>query len=307
MTPLVVYNGGSGGLGRHLGGALAAAGLASQSLASRLGDSEGLVDELDALSVDPDAAVTLIQSAGMVSVRECEERPEEAHDINVTRTTDTVRTIAGWAADRNSRLRVVMVSSGHVYAAPQPGERLTESAPTDPRSVYAQTKLDAERQAALLADNAGVDLVITRVFGMIGPSQREHFLLPGLINRVSTGDLAAVPGLDYVRDYLDARDIAGHLVSLAVEPIAELDGPIVNVCSGEETKIGDLLDALLETMYAEDAVALDEARRVVGPAPGRPTDVTWSVGDPERLSQIVPGPIRSISVTATLKDAVAAS
>jgi nucleoside-diphosphate-sugar epimerase len=195
-----------------------------------------------------------------------------------------------------------------VYAATQPGKRLTESASTRPQSVYAQTKLEGEERIAALGADHDLDVVIARVFGMIAPGQSPEFLVPGLITRIRTGDLAAVPGLDYIRDYLDARDVARHLASLAVDPITALDADgklVVNVCSGEETRIGDLLDALLALSYRSDPGRLAEARRLVGSAPGRPTDIEWSVGDPALLSQITPGLIRSIPIPQTLTDALA--
>jgi nucleoside-diphosphate-sugar epimerase len=308
MTPFALYNGASGALGRYLEPAFVNRGVVTASVSSRLGDATGLEAELALMPIEPGSPVTFVQGAAMVSVRDCEEHPATAFEVNVTRTMATIGAVAEWAAGRDSPLRVVFVSSGHVYAAPEPGNRLTESASTRPQSVYAQTKLEGEEQIAALGADHDLDLVIARVFGMIAPGQSPEFLVPGLITRIRTGDLAAVPGLDYIRDYLDARDVARHLASLAVDPIAALDGDgtlVVNVCSGEETRIGDLLDALLDLSYRSDPGLLAEARRLVGSAPGRPTDIEWSVGDPALLSQITPGLIRSIPIPQTLTDALA--
>lgn len=305
MIPRLVYNGATGGLGRHIGAALLDAGLPATSLASRLGDAGGLIDELEHLPIEPGVPLVFIQSAGMVSVAECEEHPGQAFEINVSRTTDTVRDFLEWAVDRDIVSGVVFVSSGHVYAPSEREELLAESSPTDPRSVYAQTKLEGETRILALAEAYGAGLAIGRVFGMIGPHQRPHYLLPGLIRRVQNHDLAAIPGLDYVRDYLDARDVARHLASLAV---AAGENPgrstTVNVCSGEPTRIGDLLEQVLETHFAGDPDALEAARQSVSAAPGRDSDVTWSVGDPTVLSENVPGPVRSIPIIDTLTEAL---
>ncbi len=306
MTPLAVYNGASGGLGRHLGPAFVDRAVVATPISSRLGDTTGLEAELARMQIEPGSPVTFVQSAAMVSVRDCEEHPAAAFDVNVTRTMATIGAVVEWAAGHDSALRVVFVSSGHVYEAPDPGSRLTESAPTQPRSVYAQTKLEGEERVAALIGDHDLDLVIGRVFGMISAGQRPEFLIPGLISRIRRGDVAAVPGLNYIRDYLDARDVARHVASLAVDPIATLheEGELlVNVCSGEETRIGDLLDALLALSYPSDTRLLAETRRRVGSAPGRPSDIEWSVGDPAVLAQVTPGPIRSIPMPQTLADA----
>lgn len=307
MTPHVVFNGATGGLGQHLRAALVVDGLSATQLGSRLGDAGGLTDELGRLHIEGGSSLVLIQSAGMVSVGECEENPTRAFDVNVTRTTDTARDFVEWSIDRNIAPGIVFVSSGHVYAPPEPGERLAESSPTQPGSVYAQTKLEAESRMLDIAGVYGIGLAIGRVFGMIGPDQRPHYLLPGLIRRIRDHDLSEIPGLDHVRDYLDARDISRHLASLAsLASDNQNRSVIVNSCGGEPIRIGDLLDQLLEIHFVADREALDEARNTVSAAPGRPSDVPWSVGDPSLLSQLVPGPIRAIPIEDTLTDALAA-
>ena len=303
MTPFVVYNGATGGLGRHLGPALAERGLPATALGSRLGETDDLADELERLPVEPGVPVTLLQSAGIVSVDASEGNPERAFDVNVTRTGETALAFTDWTLANGHEPGIVFVSSGHVYAPPQTGQRLNESSPVEPRSVYAATKLEGEERLRALAADQDAALVIGRVFGLIGPGQAEHYLLPGLIRRVRSGDLSNVPGLNLVRDYLDARDVARHLAGLASD--AQASPEMVNVCSGEETRIGDLLDELLAQEHRDDPAALEEARGQVSAAPGRPTDVTWSVGDPSLLADITDFPIRSISIAETLAEAVA--
>lgn len=304
MTAAVVYNGGTGALGRHFGSSLADAGMTSHSLASRLGDTAGLSDELDRLTIESGAKLTLIQSAGIVSVARCQNNPAEAFDVNVTRTEATVHGFLQWAADHDITPSIVLVSSGHVYAAPERGRRVTELSPTDPRSVYAETKLEGERVIRTRAAAHGIDLIIGRVFGMLAPDQPPDSLLPRLIERVRSGDLASVPGLDYVRDYLDARDVARHVGTLAARD-GRRNHAVVNICSGEETRIGSILNELLALRGQQDSASLEEAAKQVSAAPGRPTDIPWLVGDPSLLSELIAGPIRSIPISDTLAEAVA--
>ena len=297
----VVFNGASGGLGRHLGTALTERNLQNAPLGSRLGDVDSLLSELEQLVVEPGTALALIQSAALVSVGAAADDPDRAYDVNVTRTVDTVAAFAGWAADRGHAPGVVFVSSGHVYAPPDPGNRVAEDAPVRPMSVYAKTKLAAEERLRDLAEQLDHRLIVARVFGMIGPDQRPGYLLPGLVRRAREGDLVEIPGLDNVRDYLDTRDVAGHLASLVVEG----DGGTVNVCSGEPTRVGDLLDQVLQVEHGADPQALEAARRRVTSAPGRDSDVAWLVGDPTRLARYATGPVRSISIGETIAEAMA--
>jgi len=308
MTSHVLYNGATGGLGRHLGAALADQNLSPWPIRSRLGDTTGLTAELDDLPIEHGSSLTFIQSAGMVSIIECEENPAETYDVNVSRTTVTVETFVKWSIANGSTPGILFISSGHVYAPPPQGNRLDESSPVEPRSVYARTELEGENRMRTLSAEHDLGLAICRVFGMIGPDQRHHYLLPGLIRRIRTGDLAAIPGLDYVRDYLDTRDVSRLLASLTAHLFGtdnERRVSLVNVCSGEEIRIGDLVDELIALFYEDDPEGAQKAREAVGTAPGRPTDVTWSVGDPSLLTTLVTDPIRSIPITDTLADALA--
>jgi nucleoside-diphosphate-sugar epimerase len=308
MTLHVLYNGATGGLGRHLGAALERRSLAPWPISSRLGDSIGFIEEVTGLPIEPGSRATFVQSAGMVSIKECEENADEAFDINVNRTTATVEAFLDWAVAHEVTPSIVFVSSGHVYAPPPAGARISETSPIDPRSVYAKTEVEGENRVRALAGARGVPVAICRVFGMIGPDQRHHYLLPGLIRRIVTDDLNGVPGLDYVRDYLDTRDVSRLLASLVATRFDEGVAPpmtVLNVCSGEETRIGDMLDTLITLYYAEDVEGARKARSAVSAAPGRATDIPWSVGDPALLTSFVDGPIRTITVADTLADALA--
>lgn len=296
---VVVYNGATGGLGRHLGAALADRQLAGAALSSRLGDTAAITAELDQIAIEPGSAIALIQSAAFVPVREVSSDPETAYDINVTRTATTAAAFVEWAADHDHPASIVFVSSGHVYAPTEPGVRVSEDAPVRPMSVYAKTKLAGEERLRAVADGRGARLLVARVFGIIGPDQRPSYLLPGLIRRARENDLAAVPGLDHVRDYLDARDVARHLAILAAVGSAP---DTVNVCSGEPTRIGDLLDEVLRVTHAGDADALAAARSSITAAPGRDSDVPWLVGDPTLLDKHGDGVIRSIDLTDTVAE-----
>lgn len=300
MTPpLVVFNGATGGLGRHLAKAITDLGATSCALTARLGDERGTIEELSALPVDIRGHAVLIQSAGMVPVRACESDPDAAFDVNVDKTVRTAEAFARAMQRRGASAAIVFVSSGHVYAQPRHRERLDENAPLGPRSVYAESKLRGEEAlASVMADHDG-RFTAARVFGLLGPHQRAEYLLPGLIRRAKTGAWDGIPGLHHVRDYLDARDAAAHLAYLAVHVGSGGRVPaLVNVCSGEPTSV---LDVLVHVMTS---LGTDPESVSPSPAPGRPSDVPWVVGDPSLLRSITQRPLRSIPLERTVADAI---
>lgn len=296
---MILYNGATGGLGRYLAGPLSRLDETSHALVARLEDRPALERELEGL--DPRDPVTFIHLAALVSVPACEVDPVAAHEINVSLARSSVSTILDWASRRGVGLRVIYVSSGHVYAAQAPRSRLTEDDATLPRSVYARTKLEAEQELSSLSSTHGIPFLAARVFGLLAPRQAPNYVLPGLIKRVRTRDLNGVPGLDFARDYLDARDICEDLLLLASVPWPS-DLIVVNVCSGVPVTIRDLLRTVIDVM---DPGAADDIARDARPAPGRQDDVRWLVGDPGRFLRLTGAPSQRIPLATSVADAVA--
>jgi nucleoside-diphosphate-sugar epimerase len=295
---IVLFNGASGGLGGHLDGALRRCGLTGYALRARLEDRARLEAELR--QVPPDDELALVQLAARVSVPACEADPAGTLRTNVDDTVETVLGVVRWAEARGSAVRVVYVSSGHVYAAQPAPTRLREDAALAPRSVYARSKLLAEEALREAASGRRFPLLVARVFGLVGPRQPESYLLPALVRRVREGRLDGVPGLGHVRDWLDTRDVCDHLLALArLGASGPWDGAPVNVCSGEATAVRDLLREVVRALRPQDEAALLASTTE---APGRPDDVPWIVGDPTRLVALTAAPPRRTSLRETVRE-----
>jgi len=143
-------------------------------------------------------------------------------------------------------------------------------------------------------------MVVARVFGLLAPRQAPHYVLPGLIARARTGRLSAIPGLDYARDYLDARDVCEDL-SLLASATLPASPLIVNVCAGVPVTIRELLRSVLIVTAGDRADTLTQSATA---APGRADDVQWLVGDPSRFSAITNSPPQRIPLSTSVVDAV---
>jgi nucleoside-diphosphate-sugar epimerase len=174
------------------------------------------------------------------------------------------------------------------------GSKITENDPLRPRSVYAQTKVEAEKILGDLAQKTATPFLIGRVFGLISPSQPPFYVLPGLIRRVKERNFRDVPGLDYVRDYLDARDVCRHIAMLCD---LSWDEDIINICSGEATSIRDLM-----ALAAKEGGVEKEFLALATAAPGRADDIPFIVGDPARLLKKTHATTRQISLFQTVKE-----
>lgn len=291
---MILYNGANGGLGRYLGAAISARRIDHRILASRLEDRDGLAHELEELRP---AAATYIHLAAMVSVPACEADPVKAEVVNYDLAVQSLATVVTWAQRRSVDLNVIYVSTGHVYAQAPVGVRLTEEHPVGPRSAYARTKLKAERAFQAAGSASDVPVMIARVFGLLSPGQPPNYVLPSIIRRVEAGRFKGIPGLDFARDYLDARDVCADILSLAMA-VPRRSSIVVNVCSGEATTIRTLVTAVTEAM------GLKIERSELTSAPGRPDDVPWMVGDPTRFVGLTGRAPQRIALTQTISDAL---
>ena len=105
---------------------------------------------------------TLIHTAGLTSVDQCETAPEQAFLIN----RDIPERLAQWCAQYNKRY--VFISSDHVTGGKAPF--FTEDDDVYPVNIYAQTKAQAEQR--VLAAHPGALALRTNFFGR-GPSWRK--------------------------------------------------------------------------------------------------------------------------------------
>jgi UDP-glucose 4-epimerase len=245
-----------------------AAGFLGSALANQLAREGHQVRGLDDLSTgDPQALApdihftrgdvsdrpklwTLLQEvdvvyhlAARVSVPESVLYPRDYNTVNVGGT------VALMEAMRDVGVRrVVFASSGAVYGdlAEQP---LKEIVTPNPRSPYAVSKLAAEFYVRTIGGLWGIETVSLRIFNAYGPGQHlpashppvvPHYLKQALRN----GTLVAHGDGNQTRDYVYVDDVVSALVAAATAP--SINGLLINVGSGTETSIRDLMQCVLE-------------------------------------------------------------
>lgn len=135
----------------------------------------------------------------------------------------------------------------------------TESAPSAPVSVYAQTKLWQEELCRMLAETYGLSIAVLRYFNVYGtnqsPSNPYTGIVPAFCSRIASG--RPVPIYEdgaIVRDFVHVSDVVAANVA-AVEAEA-IDVPAINVGSGVELTVLDLGRAVCEAMGAEARIEM---------------------------------------------------
>jgi len=253
-----------------------AAGFLGSSLANQLAREGHQVRGIDDLSTgDPQALVpdvhftrgdvsdrpklwTLLQEvdvvyhlAARVSVPESVLYPRDYNTVNVGGT------VALMEAMRDVGVRrVVLASSGAVYGD-LGVQTLTESITPNPRSPYAVSKLAAEYYVRTIGGLWGIETVSLRIFNAYGPGQHLPASHPPVVphylkQALRGGTLIAHGDGSQTRDYVYVDDVISALVAAATAH--NIDGQIINVGSGVETTISDLIKSVLDATHSKAEV-----------------------------------------------------
>ena len=202
--------------------------------------------------------------AARVSVPESVLYPREYNAVNVGGTVSLMEAMR----DVGVR-RVILASSGAVYGDilhpslplaehPRKGiqgegikgkvaQKLTEATPPNPRSPYAVSKLAAEHYIRTIGALWGIETVSLRIFNAYGPGQNvpvshppvvPHFIKQTLRN----GTIVVHSDGMQSRDYVYVDDVVTALTATMTAP--SLNGLVINVGSGTETSVRDLVNAV---------------------------------------------------------------
>ncbi|GAB4553964.1 MAG: SDR family oxidoreductase [Anaerolineae bacterium] len=183
--------------------------------------------------------------AARVSVPESMLYPRDYNAVNVGGTVSVLEAMR----DAGVR-RVVFSSSGAVYGE-QAVQPLRETMLPDPRSPYAVSKLAAENYVRVMGIRWGMESVSLRIFNAYGPHQQlpaaHPPVIPSFLRHALRGGSIVVHGNgNQTRDYVYIDDVVSALMTAATAP--DVDRLVINVGSGVETSINDLIEAVGEAV-----------------------------------------------------------
>ena len=176
--------------------------------------------------------------------------------------------------------RFIHVGSCAEYAAGQAGVPMSESWPQEPASPYGLAKLTATHWVRVQAVRRGVPLIVLRFFGVYGPGEAPHRLLPAIVRGLQSGlGVDLTPGLQQ-RDWLYIDDAAEALVRAASANDVGPSGTIYNVCTGQAASVRDVGEAA-RGLYEVPGQLLRW-----GALPYRHDEPMWIVGDASRFCEL---------------------
>jgi NAD dependent epimerase/dehydratase len=265
----VLITGAGGFIGSHLTEELVRAGATTRALVhyNSLG-SRGWLDESD-LSSDIEFVAGNIEDASLVRtvVSDIDVVFHLAALIGIPYSyvapasylkTNAEGTLNVLQAAREFEVeRVVQTSTSETYgtAAYVP---IDETHPAQPQSPYAASKVAADALTMSFHAAFQVPAVIVRPFNTFGPRQSARAVIPTIISQFTAGRSAHLGNLLPTRDFTYVSDtVCGFLK--AAKGTSAL-GEAINLGTGNEISIGDLVDEIGSIMGVPSRVEIEDAR-----------------------------------------------
>jgi NAD dependent epimerase/dehydratase len=269
----VLVTGGDGFIGSHLVDRLLAEGAVVRVLvhytpSGRLGwlkEREADVEVIPGDVRDGDGVLQAVEGtevvfhlAALIGIPYSYRSPESYVQTNVMGTYHVLN-----AGRRAGIERLVHTSTSEVY-----GTALTvpidESHPLQPQSPYSATKVGADMLAISFHRSFGLPVAIIRPFNTYGPRQSTRAVIPSLLGQLyGDTDQIRLGAVSPTRDFNYVDDtVSGFLAVATADPGT---GEVINIGSGREISIGELVELLFEiTGVRKDLVVEDERLRPTG-------------------------------------------
>jgi NAD dependent epimerase/dehydratase len=163
------------------------------------------------------------------------------------------------AAKLNNIKRFIHTSTSEVYGTAQ-YIPIDEKHPLQAQSPYSASKIGADAMAMSFYNSFDLPLTIMRPFNTFGPRQSARAVIPNIISQIASGSKEIKIGdLRPSRDFTFVEDTASAFIALAKNK--DIIGEVVNVGSGFDISIHDLLHLIMKLMNKEVEVT-EEKRRI---------------------------------------------
>jgi nucleoside-diphosphate-sugar epimerase len=213
----------------------------------------------------------LLHLAGY-GVRPGERDVDAMFHLNVDSTRHLVDLAATWPARA-----VVIAGSGSEYRLEGTEWPVTEDHPLEHFKLYGASKAAGTLCAVAAARAFGLPFAACRLFGVYGPGEAPHRLLPWIIERLRKGERVALSSGLQKRDFLFVDDALEAFIRVAEATERKQGQVVLNVGTGAPVSVR----AFAEMVAA--ALGVPTGQLGFGDIPMRPDEAMVFSGDPAQL------------------------
>ena len=191
--------------------------------------------------------------AALIAIPYSYAAPASYVDTNIYGTLNICQAALG-----NGCLRVIHTSTSEVYGSAK-YVPIDEKHTLQPQSPYSATKIGADAIALSYYHAYKLPLTIARPFNTYGPRQSARAIIPTIITQIASGRKEIKLGnLSTKRDLNYVLDTCGGFIALA--KCEDTIGETVNIGSGHEISMADIVMLVKSNMQCETKVVTDEKR-----------------------------------------------
>jgi NAD dependent epimerase/dehydratase len=195
---------------------------------------------------------TILHLGALIPIPYSYRHPREFLSANVEGTLNVLE-----ACRRHDVRRLVHTSTSEVYGTPETVP-IAETHPLRPQSPYAATKVAADQIALSYHRSYGLPVAVVRPFNTFGPRQSARAVIPTVLSQALTRDRIELGSVDPSRDFVYVEDTAAGILACAESSSTE--GEVVNLGTGVEVSVGDLVERVVRLVDRNVEVALDPER-----------------------------------------------
>lgn len=178
--------------------------------------------------------------------------PRDAVETNVIGTLNILNSAREYEIER-----VIQTSSSEVYGTAQYSP-IDENHPLQAQSPYAASKISADKLAESFFLSYDVPVSILRPFNTYGPRQSARAVIPTIIIQALNFDSINLGSLHPTRDFNYVDDTVNGFIKIAESQLTV--GEVVNVGTGKEISIGDIVEKILSLTGKKLEIISDDKR-----------------------------------------------
>jgi NAD dependent epimerase/dehydratase len=200
-----------------------------------------------------DRTEVVFHLAALIGIPYSYVAPTSYVQVNVEGTVNVAE-----ACRRAGVRRMVHTSTSETYGTARTVP-ISEDHPMQPQSPYSASKIGADNMALSFHHAFELPVAVVRPFNTYGPRQSTRAVIPTILSQLHRGATELSLGATTpTRDFTFVEDTAAGF--LAVASCDRAVGQVVNLGSGQEISIGDLVRLLVEVTGSDATIVTDEAR-----------------------------------------------
>ncbi|OGP92642.1 MAG: NAD-dependent dehydratase [Deltaproteobacteria bacterium RBG_16_48_10] len=159
--------------------------------------------------------------------------------------------------EEGSIQRVIHTSTSEVYGTAQ-YVPIDEKHPLQAQSPYSASKIAADKLGESYYLSFGLPITTLRPFNTFGPRQSLRAIVPTIIAQVLGDKIVRLGNTRPRRDFLFVKDTVRGFIALG--KCDEAVGKVVNIGTGKDISIGELVEKILAMMGEERRIEVEDHR-----------------------------------------------